>query len=369
MGLSTWAKSGSEKAQASQTIRMLIKTLQYLAEDSSNDDSSSRSYTNIASAVIKDLFKPTESYSINEQVQVVFNAMGWKNAQIKLTSANDANIILGSNRFLDQHPNSVVGLKLMVGTFSKALGFHILGREIDAVVNIDIHNGPIYTIDLKAIKGRKTEQAKPKPKPTETKTPKKTVKTVSKPVASTSSDIDTSQIFLPILSNKLSISRLHLILQDVLVEFCQSWYGKNPIEDQQSSDERENVTSLISYLVQQSVEANTSPVEAGSRLGGFFGHAITQAFSNESNPITQEIIDGSQIGSIIRDIKARAFCALNPGDRCGPNIGDQNRSICDFAMGLWKGCLSELSEKEFSFTGFYPAEKRDPYCLMEFSVK
>ena len=125
---------------------------------------------------------------------------------------------------------------------------------------------------------------------------------------------------------------------------------------------------LITFLVQQSLDSNSSPVDAGVRLGTFFGHAIQQNFGSEEI-ITQEIIDGSEIGSIIRDIKARAFCSLNPGEKCGPNIGDSNRAICDFSMGLWQGCLTELGDKDYSFTGFYTAGKRDPYCLMEFSAK
>jgi hypothetical protein len=352
-----------------------MKTLQYLAEDATNEDQSSRSFTNIASAVIQDLFKPSDSYSVNEQVTVLFQAMGWKNAQIKLTSANEANILLGSNRHLDQDPNSESALKLLVGTISKALGYHVLDREIDAVVDIDIHNGPIYSIDIKAIKARKPgEEEVKKPKPKE-QIPAKPIQRMESPATSTTEltpTFDTSQLFLPILSNKLPIGRLHLMLQDVLVEFSQSWYGTNPIEETSSSDERENVVTLITYLVQQSIDRGSSPVDTGTRLGTFFGHAITQNFNTEENPITQEIIDGSEIGSIIRDIKARAFCSLNPGEKCGPNIGNANRALCDFSMGLWQGCLTELGElgeKDYTFTGFYTAGKRDPYCLMEFSAK
>jgi hypothetical protein len=325
-----------------------MKTLQYLAEDATNEDQSSRSFTNIASAVIQDLFKPSDSYSVNEQVTVLFQAMGWKNAQIKLTSANEANILLGSNRHLDQDPNSESALKLLVGTISKALGYHVLDREIDAVVDIDIHNGPIYSIDIKAIKARKPgEEEVKKPKPKE-QIPAKPIQRMESPATSTTEltpTFDTSQLFLPILSNKLPIGRLHLMLQDVLVEFSQSWYGTNPIEETSSSDERENVVTLITYLVQQSIDRGSSPVDTGTRLGTFFGHAITQNFN------------------------ARAFCSLNPGEKCGPNIGNANRALCDFSMGLWQGCLTELGEKDYTFTGFYTAGKRDPYCLMEFSAK
>jgi len=376
--MSTWTRDGSEKAQSSQTIRILMKTLQYLAEDAANDEAKSRSYISTASAVIKGLFKPSPKLSNNEQVSVLFNSMGWKNAQIKFSSGSEAQIILGSNRHLDQDQNSEKALKLLVNTISKALGFHILAREVDAVVSIDILSGPIYTIDLKAITSTiqtEVDEIRPAVAPAIRKQPIQRRENASaqaaKPVAvaTSSRSIDTSQIFLPVLTSKMPIGRLHLLLQDVLAEFSQSWYGENPLSSNESPDERENVITLMQFLTQKAVENDTSSVDAGTRLGAFFAHAIKQTFPNVEPVLAQELIDGASVGSMIRDIKARAFCTLNPGEKCGPNIGDANRAMCDFAMGVWQGCLSELSDNSYVFSGFYAAGKRDPYCLMEFNVE
>lgn len=372
MGLTTWTRSGSEKAQASQTIRILMKSLQYLAEDAVNDENRKQLFINTTYVVIKDLFMPSPTHSSNEQVVVLLGSMGWKNAQIEFSSGNEAKIILGSNRHLDQDHNSAKGLQLLVTAITKALGYHILSREVDSYVEVDILAGPIYKIDLKALKQRATDDT------TQTSTQKAPIReTTQASIASSQSaapvaglnKIDTSQIFLPVLTNKFPLSRLHLLLKDVLSEFCQSWYSENPLDGNEISDEQENVATLISFLVQKSIDNNSSTVEAGARLGTFFAHAIKQNFANIDQPLTQEIIDGAAVGSMIRDIKARAFCYLKPGDKCGPNIGDENRAICDFSMGIWQGCLSELGDHNFVFNGFYAAGRKDPYCLMEFEVQ
>lgn len=372
MGLTTWTRSGSEKAQASQTIRILMKSLQYLAEDTANDENRKQSFINTTYAVIKDLFTPSPTHSSNEQVVVLLGSMGWKNAQIEFSSGNEAKIILGSNRHLDQDQNSVKGLQLLVTTIAKALGFHILSREVDAYVEVDILSGPIYNIDLKALKQRtadETSQPATIQAPTRETQPSTTSQQPSAAPVAGMNKIDTTQIFLPVLTTKFPLSRLHLLLKDVLTEFCKSWYSENPLDGNDLGDEQENVATLITFLAQKSIDNNSSTVEAGARLGTFFAHAIKQNFTNIDQPLTQEIIDGAAIGSMIRDIKSRAFCYLKPGEKCGPNIGDENRAICDFSMGIWQGCLSELGDHQFIFNGFYAAGKRDPYCLMEFEVK
>lgn len=379
MALNTWTRSGSEKAQASQTIRMLMKTLQYLAEDASTDGNRERSFLNVARSVIKNVFSPSNNFSVNEQVSVVFNAMGWKNTQITLTSANEAELILGSNRYLDQDPDSIDGLRLLVKTLCSALGSYLFDKDVQAKIDIDIHTGPTYKINLKTVKSTKSKET------TKIKTQaEKSKETSSGQISSTStrsstssdsgisikppSTIDTTQIFLPVLSNSLPLDRLYMILQDVLAEFCQSWYGSNPLETQGTDNERENLLILITFLTEKTFENDSSRVEVGEQVGTYFAHAIRDSFQ-EDKYLTQEIIDGSSVGSIIRDIKARAFCYLKPGEKCGPKIGAEDRSICDFAMGIWQGCLSQLmKDSEFEFTGFYPAGRKDPYCLMEFEV-
>ena len=349
-----------------------MKSMQYLAEDAANDESRARTFSSLTSAVIKDLFSPSPSHSTNEQASVLLGSLGWRNANIQFSSGTEARIVLGSNRHLEQDQNSVNGLILLVSSICKALGYHILSREVDAVVDIEIINGPIYTVDLKAIQSQivdttKEEPVKQKPVSAPASSSTSAPASTPPPAEMPGTKIDTSQIFLPILSSKLPIGRLHLILQDILAEFSKSWYGSNPIEGNESPDERDNVIQLMMFLVQKTLDSGAASLDSGTRLGGFFAKAVKEAFNMET-PLAQEIIDGAGMGSMIRDIKARAFCSLRPGDKCGPNIGDENRSICDFSMGIWQGALSEFTGKNYKFNGFYPAGKRDPYCLMEFEV-
>ncbi|MDH5401766.1 MAG: hypothetical protein OEY49_04670 [Candidatus Heimdallarchaeota archaeon] len=369
MGLSTWTKTGSEKARSSQSIRMLMKTLQYLGEDALIDDARVRSFVNVATKVITNLFNPAQNYSVNEQVSVVFNALGWRNAQIKLTSADNAEIILGSNRYLDQDVNNVNALKLLARVFAISFGSHLLSKNVDANVEIDIHNGPIYTIKVFGFGELKTELS------VESKTvEKEKVKPVQKkeqPMITMdhgiSTDIDTTQIFLPILSNKLPLAKLQLLLQDIMAEYSQSWHGQNPISSSNSTELSENLITLINFLGDKGVVSDGSAVNAGAKVGSYYARAIKQSFEGEKL-LVQEIIDGSVIGSMIRDIKARSFCTLKPGERCG-SIGDEKRRVCDFNMGIWQGCLSNLmQDKEFKFNGFIEAGRKDLYCLMEFEV-
>jgi len=376
MSLNTWSRNGSEKAQASQTIRMLLKTLQYLAEDAAADDRE-RGFLKVARAVIQNTFTPSSNFSTNEQVSVVFNTMGWKNTQIKLTSANEADILLGSNRHLDQNPDSEEGLRVLVKLLSEALGSYLFDREADAVVDIDIHTGPTYRIKLRAKKDieiHQKQQKQAEQNNSESSSSQSKLTNNSRSSSNTTSHqvasgvIQTDQIFLPVLNNKLPISRLYLILQDVLAEFSSSWYGENPLDNSSSDDERENVLDLVSFLTTKAAENDTSIVEVGEQIGNYFGQALQNSFQ-EDDLLSPEILEGSAVGSIIRDIKSRAFCYLNPGEKCGPDIGGANREICDFVMGLWGGFMSTLEgEKNFKFTGFYPAGRRDPYCLMEFEV-
>ncbi|MHA2504241.1 MAG: hypothetical protein ACXAE3_15390 [Candidatus Kariarchaeaceae archaeon] len=374
MSLNTWSRSGSEKAQASQTIRILIKTLQYLAEDAARDDSREKSFLNVASAVIKTTFAPSPGFSTSEQVSVVLNSMGWKNTQIKLTSADEAEILMGSNRHLDQQAESVEGLELLIKTLGTALGGFLFDREVNAVVEIDIHTGPTYLVKLRSIQKIEQKQSQTTQTTTTTSQPSAPVSTPSVETSmsanpiSPPANIETSQIFLPVLNNKLPLGRLHLILQDVLSEFANSWYGENPLDTKGTADEEENVVTLVTYLTNKAIENNTPVVDVGAQIGAYYGEALKQTFQGDEL-FSPEILEGSAVGSIIRDIKARAFCHLKPGDTCGPNIGGEGREICDFAMGLWQGALSKINgEKQFNFTGFYPAGRRDPYCLMEFEV-
>lgn len=359
---------------------MLIKSLQYVAEDLANDEVKIKSFIKITTQIIKGSFIPSPQNSINEQVSILLNSMGWKNALIKLKSGDQVEIVLGSNRFLDQDSDSVSGLTNLVKAIGNAAGAHILDRDVDTLVNIDIHAGPTYTLDIQALKSITATQ-KPEKVPdnsslrpftistedgkTKNELAKQTV--IETPIIPISTSYETDQIFLPVLSNKLPLSRLHRILKDVLEEYCQSWFGTNPIADVEIEDERINLINLINFLIEKAFESDQSRVDLGSQVGNYFAHAIVSNFNSEKTLLGQEIIDGSTVGSIIRDIKARSLCSLKD-TACENKIGGEHREFCDFVMGLWQGMLGQLTNKQYRFSGFYPAGKRDPYCLMEFEV-
>lgn len=370
--MSRWTKSGSsEKAQASQTIGILMNTLLYLADESASDGNKSTKFMKISSSVIKNIFKPSSSHNINEQIGVLLNTLGWKNSEIRLMSSTRSKIILGSNRYLDQNNNTLKGLKVLVKMISLALGYHIFDREVDAFVEIDI-NGPIYTVDIQTITTLETSL---KEKEVVQKAePLSSTGSISQPPMGKSpaslSSYDTAQIFLPVLSNKLPLVQLHKILVDVLSEFSVSWYSESPLDSDLTEDNKTNLIMLIEFLTQKATETNTTWVDLGYQVGGYFAGVLKKSFTDDLDLVGPEIKDGAQLGSIIRDIKARSLCSLNVGATCGSSIGSKDRSFCDFTMGLWAGCLSQLTEFDYKFSGFYSTGKRstDP-CLMEFELK
>lgn len=374
MVMGVWTRSGSEKAQSSQTIRILLRSLQYLAEDLAADETK---FLNVTVPVIRNLFNPIQTSSMNEQVTKFFESFGWKNAQIKLTAANKASILLGSNRHLDQNVESQAGLQILVKSISTAVGLHLLGKEVDALVNVNLTTGAVYNIELTTISKRE-DIVSPKPK-----TEKPVVNTTTQPqvektkitgtvpvqqpvmpAGDLESSVEATQLFLPVLNDKLPLSTLFLMLQDVLVEFCKSWYQVNPLEEFGSEDQRQNVVKLVLYLVDKSVEANRPTKAVGNQVGRFFAQELSNTFKDEFGEIISPEILESNTSIIVRDIKARSLCNLNPGDKCL----EANRSVCDFGMGIYEGVLSHLTEKDTQFTTYFAAGRRDIYCLMEFQV-
>jgi hypothetical protein len=348
-----------------------MNTLLYLADESSSDGNRSTKFMKVSSSVVKNIFKPSSSHSINEQIGVLLNTLGWKNSEIRLMSSTRSKIILGSNRYLDQNNNTLKGLNILVKMIALAVGYHIFDREVDAFVEIDI-NGPVYTIDIQTITTLETsikEKEIAKTIETTSETPSQRGQIPAKSPASLST-FDTNQIFLPVLSNKLPLVQLNKILLDVLSEFAVSWYGETPMDSELTEDTKTNLIMVIEFLTQKATETNTTWVDLGNQVGGYFAGVLKKSFTDDLDLIGPEIKDGAQLGSVIRDIKARSLCSLTVGSTCGSNIGGRDRSFCDFVMGLWAGTLSQLTEFEYKFTGFYATGKRstDP-CLMEFELK
>jgi hypothetical protein len=374
MVMGVWTRSGSEKAQSSQTIRILLRSLQYLAEDLSQDENK---FLNVTVPIISNLFTPIQTSSMNEQVSKLFESFGWKNVQIKLTAANKASIILGSNRHLEQNEESLEGLKLLVKAISTGVGKHLLGMDVDARINVNLSTGAVYNIDLTTISKRE-DTVTPKSVKTEkpmVKAKEETRKVSSQPipaqVSSSSSEkdlesaIDATQLFLPVLNSKLPLSTVFLMLQDVLVEFCKSWYQLNPLDNFGSEDQRENVVKLVLFLIEKTTEADRDTKTVGNQVGRFFAQELLNTFEAEfESIITPEILE-SNANIIVRDIKARSLCNLNPGDKCVQS----NRAVCDFGMGIYEGILSTVTDKITEFTTYFAAGRRDIYCLMEFQVE
>ncbi len=371
--LNIWTRTGSEKAQSSQTIRILLRMLQYLAEDVVRAEDEANRFLDVTVPIIKNLFIPSRGLSINEQVQTFLATLGWKNVQIRTKSANHLEIILGNNRHLDQTDASSEGIRLLVKAVSKAVGYHLLDREVDALVTVDFNTGPAYTVEVKAIesglKSGRTSKDKVVSKSADVRqpqTPPIQNQSVEVPTHSTSSQkIDVTQFLLPIVNSKLPQSTLFLQLQEVLVEFSKSWYEINPLDEQSSTDIMTNVLTLTEFLIEKSTEANREIKLVGNMVGRFLSTSIKESFGeNPEDILSQEIIESETL-TMVRDIKAMSLCNLSPGDKCIP----ANRAICDFAMGIYEGVLSTFTGKEYEFSSYFEAGKRDIYCLMEFQVK
>ncbi|RMG32019.1 MAG: hypothetical protein D6732_14000 [Methanobacteriota archaeon] len=367
LSLNIWTRTGSEKTQSSQTIRILLRSLQYLAEDSAQSLASSQNFTGIVVPIIRNLFVPAEGISINEQLSTFLRSLGWKNAQIRTLSATKAEIVLGNNRHLEQVESSKQGLTLLVKSIMKAIGYYLLNREVDALVRIDFTTGVIYNIELNAveIQPSRGEPASLAARETTgfTSSPSspsqpQTIKTEE------SSLIDPSQLFQPILHQKLPLSTLYVLLQDVMSEFANSWYNENPLEGKGTDDSEQNVLILTQFLVEKTLAAGRSTKTIGDQIGRFFAQSLQGTFGNSPDAIlTPEIIESDTV-TMIRDIKARSLCTLSPGDKCT----EANRAICDFGMGIYEGVLSSLTGKKYEFTNYFAAGKRDIYCLMEFQI-
>lgn len=372
-----WSKNGSYKAQSSQTIRMLLRSLQYLAEDSTKDPGETEKYIKIVVPVIRNLFNPVRTSSAAQQVSTFFETIGWKNALVRIVASNQAEFVLGSNRHLDQSPESIDGLTLLVKAISTAVGYHMLNKNVDALVKISLVTGATYEITVHTISGT----AKPVVE-TKSQTPAEIVrkaaindaspapakvatKTSAPSYTEIESRIDISQLFKPILNPKLSQSTLYRLLQDVLVEFCNSWYSTNPLDGIGEDDPNNNVRILVIFLVNKSMELNRDTKVVGNHIGKFFAQAIEKTFVSQGMPaLTPEIIE-SQTSVIVRDIKARSLCTLQPGDRCV----SENRAFCDFGMGIYESVLSMYTENTYKFSTYFAAGRRDLYCLMEFNAE
>lgn len=370
MSLNIWTRTGSEKTQSSQTIRILLRSLQYLAEDSSQSPSSSQNFTGIIVPVIRNLFVPAEGVSINEQLSTFLRSLGWKNAQIRTLSATKAEIVLGNNRHLEQVESSKQGLTLLVKSIMKAIGYYLLNREVDALVRIDFTTGVIYNIELNAVELQPSRVEKsPSPVVREPVVSQPSSMSSSPPVQQSvrveeGTPIEPSQLFLPILHQKLPLSTLYVLLQDVMSEFANSWYGENPLQETGTDDSEQNVLILTQFLVEKTIAAGRSTKTIGDQIGRFFAQTLQGTFGDDPEQIlTPEIIESNTV-TMIRDIKARSLCTLAPGDKCT----EANRAICDFGMGIYEGVLSSLTGKKYEFTNYFAAGKRDIYCLMEFQI-
>ncbi len=366
LSLNIWTRTGSEKTQASQTIRILLRSLQYLAEDAAQSSTSSQNFTGIIVPIIRNLFVPAQGISINEQLSTFLRSLGWKNAQIRTLSATKAEIVLGNNRHLEQLETSKSGLELLVKSIMRAIGIYLLNREVDALVKLDFTSGVIYTIELNAVEIQPSiKETRQKTIPSSTRVaPSPQSAPASTKITDLESQVDPSQLFMPILNQKLPLSTLYVLLQDVMSEFANSWYNENPLEKIGTDDPRLNVLFLTQFLVEKTINAGRATKTLGDQIGRFFAKALEETFGSDPNGLlTPEIIESDTL-TMIRDIKARSLCTLQPGDKCT----DSNRAICDFGMGIYEGVLSSITGRNYQFTNYFAAGKRDIYCLMEFQI-
>ena len=365
MVTSIWTSQGAEKAKSSQSIRILLRSLQYLAQDFPN----SKNYINVVSSIFQDLFKPDKTISINTQVHNFLDAIGWKNVEISAKSNNSARILLGNNRFLEQNQSEENGLITFVKAITTGIGFYLLETNVISSVSIDLTSGAQYTVELKA-KTRSSQRVTSRqslvPESPVIELPKEYESEIDSGSESKVEEqliaIESDQLIFPIINGKLPLTEVLFLLQDVMVEFAKSWYQFNPLDTRKEDDIRNKLTILLQFLVDKSVEGRRKPKAVGNQIGRFFAQATVDKYSKKFGVILSDEILESQTSVLIRDIKARSLCYLNPGDKCV----QENRAICDFAMGIYEGVLSHITKKEYEFSNYFAAGKKDTYCLMEF---
>ncbi len=376
---SIWTRYGSEKAQSSQIIRTLINTLLGIAQEAVQEGTEAKNrFIVVVARNFREYFKPDITVNINEQIQTFLLTLGWKNSEIRVVSANEARAILGNNRFIVEENYPEETISLLISAIFTGIGYYIFSKEIKVQTDFDELQGAVWSVKMTPttadVLGTSTSTSKTTP---QQKAPQEKVSAPAKnseiSMVSVSEgelqkyldSIDPEQFVTPIFKRSLGVETLLKILAEVMLEFSRTKYESNPLEALGSIDNRTMVLALTKFLVEKTFAENLPTLERGREIGVLFGKGVKGVLGDDPNQLLVEEITDAPSTTIIRDIKARAFCFLKPGERCQPS----NVQICDFVMGIWEGTLKEILGKEFKFSNRYPAtKKKDMYCLMELTT-
>ena len=359
---SIWSSGGSDKVRASQTIRMLLNSLIRTSKELREDGKDRVGLYHAIKTTVKEVFQPDPDANFNEQLYSFMGVLGWKNALLTIMSSDTAKLVLGNNRYIDEVQNDLKDIELLVNAIISGACYHLFGKEIMTETKIDNLSGVTYEIMIKV---GAEQVVKEKPEEVEGPTPGTGVGEVTgeADLETLKTHIEIDQIFDPIFNTSLDKDQLIVMFKEILVEYIRSKYGELP-KVQKVADTSDLVLLLLQYLINKVEEDNSGFLEVGKTVGTFFARGIKDVFNRPIEQILiDEIIEGINFG-IVRDINARCFCFLSPGDKCTP----LNTQICDFVMGVWEGTLSALLEREIKFSQRLPAGRKDRFCLMEFNT-
>ena len=378
---SIWTKFGSEKIRNSQALRTLINALLELGEQAQKQgEGDIEGYKLGIARIFREYFQPDIAYNINEQIQMFLLTLGWKNSEIRVISATEAKAVLGNNRFIPETGISHEAIKIFIEGVFTGIGYYVFSKEVKVEAIFDELAGAVWNVALAPSSsiqiGTKTQiknyasspspQFEVKEETTTVQTSPPSMSSLEEEIQDYITNIDPEQILTPIFNKSLGLDTLYRILIEIMSDFIRSKYQTNPLEHAGAVDHKVAVLILVKFLVEKSLAEGMPTSTTGHDVGKFFGKGVIGIAGNDPNAILIQEITESQSTTIIRDIKARCFCFLKPGERCQPS----NVQLCDFIMGIWEGALTEILGKELRFTNRYPATKRkDKYCLMELSIK
>ena len=362
-------------------LRTLINALLELGEQAhTQGEGNTEVYKLGIARIFREYFQPDIAYNINEQIQMFLLTLGWKNSEIRVISATEARAVLGNNRFIPETGISHEAIKIFIEGIFTGIGYYVFSKEVKVEATFDELAGAVWNVVLSPSSSMQIEARSQaidyasSPSPQFGSKKEAVINQATSPISSSLEEeiqdyianIDPEQILTPIFNKSLGIETLYRILIEIMSDFIRTKYQTNPLEHAGNVDHKVAVLILVKFLVEKSLAEGIPTGTTGYDVGKFFGKGVIGIAGNDPNVILIQEITESQSTTIIRDIKARCFCFLKPGERCQPS----NVQLCDFVMGIWEGALTEILGKEFKFTNRYPATKRkDKYCLMELSIK
>ena len=375
----TWTNKGSDKLRALQATKILMNSLEKIISsfDVSNRDTEQIIIGAIADAVFN-FFTPHRDLGIEEQFDLLMEALGWKNISIEKTEDN-AVIQLGANRFISSestyHPYLVI-----VSGIMKALGYFLFDsdarvEQIPSQFESQQLQIIIQKVDTQ-IPVMRTQTVSGEPSMTAAQPQFIPEGVSSLPVQPTgpleeeeikaSLDLDLETIFSPILKEYPTTMVLPLF-HKVLAEITTTFFSD--IEDSNVKKAKEEFTDthvlfLIEFLLINIRDSEQNIKEISSMIGQYVTKALQAKVSEDiNNYLPTDITSSISRRVAYVEYPARAYCTYAPGEKCV----EGKRDLCDFVLYIWEGMLTILMpDSNYKVGERIPSTRRGKFCLVEF---